>query len=149
MDCHRRRTIAAQPGAVIYSGTAESDTGIPGEVHSQTNLRVLRAPVEGYVQSHAVIGDLIEAGQPIAMVGGQAVIAPFKGMLRGLIHERVRVTAGMKIGDLDPRARREHCFTISDKSLAVGGGVLEAILAASQIRPYLLAQAEHETSQGA
>ena len=43
----------------------------------------------------------------------------------------------MKIGDVDPRARREHCFTISDKSLAVGGGVLEAVLAAPQIRERL------------
>jgi xanthine dehydrogenase accessory factor len=34
----------------------------------------------------------------------------------------------MKIGDVDPRARREHCFTVSDKSLAIGGGVLEAVL---------------------
>ncbi len=34
----------------------------------------------------------------------------------------------MKVGDIDPRAAREHCFTISDKSRAVAGGVLEAIL---------------------
>jgi xanthine dehydrogenase accessory factor len=35
----------------------------------------------------------------------------------------------MKIGDIDPRAVRENCFSISDKSLAIGGGVLEAALA--------------------
>ena len=35
----------------------------------------------------------------------------------------------MKVGDVDPRATREHCFTISDKALAIGGGVLEAVLA--------------------
>jgi xanthine dehydrogenase accessory factor len=34
----------------------------------------------------------------------------------------------MKVGDVDPRATREHCFTISDKALAIGGGVLEALL---------------------
>jgi xanthine dehydrogenase accessory factor len=34
----------------------------------------------------------------------------------------------MKIGDLDPRADVAYCFTVSDKSLAIGGGVLEAIL---------------------
>jgi hypothetical protein len=28
-----------------------------------------------------------------------------------------------------------HCFTISDKSLAIGGGVLEAILASQVIQP--------------
>jgi xanthine dehydrogenase accessory factor len=34
----------------------------------------------------------------------------------------------MKIGDLDPRADASACYTISDKSLAIGGGVLEAVL---------------------
>ena len=34
----------------------------------------------------------------------------------------------MKAGDIDPRCAREHCFTVSDKALAIGGGVLEAIL---------------------
>jgi xanthine dehydrogenase accessory factor len=41
------------------------------------------------------------------------------------------------VGDLDPRAKREHCFTISDKSLAIGGGVVEAVLSAPQIRRLL------------
>ncbi|NIN67705.1 MAG: molybdenum hydroxylase, partial [Anaerolineae bacterium] len=38
------------------------------------------------------------------------------------------VREGLKVGDIDPRGIREHCFTISDKALAIGGGVLEAIL---------------------
>ncbi|MHB8619381.1 MAG: hypothetical protein ACYDAG_07415, partial [Chloroflexota bacterium] len=51
-----------------------------------------------------------------------------RGVLRGLIHDGLSVHEGMKVGDVDPRAAPEHCFTISDKSLAVGGGVLEAVL---------------------
>ena len=35
---------------------------------------------------------------------------------------------GMKSGDVDPRCKVEHCFTVSDKASAVGGGVLEAML---------------------
>ena len=38
------------------------------------------------------------------------------------------MTAGLKIGDVDPRGAVEHCFTISDKARAIGGGVLEALL---------------------
>ena len=34
----------------------------------------------------------------------------------------------MKIGDVDPRDKPEHCFTITDKSLAIAGGVLEAVM---------------------
>jgi xanthine dehydrogenase accessory factor len=32
------------------------------------------------------------------------------------------------VADVDPRGRREHCFTISDKAMAIAGGVLEAVL---------------------
>ena len=31
--------------------------------------------------------------------------------------------------DVDPRGVVEHCFTVSDKALAIGGGVLEAVVA--------------------
>jgi len=49
-------------------------------------------------------------------------------VLRGLIASGSKVKAGLKIGDVDPRADVSACFTISDKALSVGGGVLEAIL---------------------
>jgi len=56
------------------------------------------------------------------------ILSPFKGVLRGLIHPSVQVVKGMKIGDVDPRGDASACYLVSDKSLAVGGGVLEAIL---------------------
>jgi xanthine dehydrogenase accessory factor len=118
---------------VIWNGSAEPDTGTPGNVQGHASDRVLRAPTDGHITPRAAIGDRLWEGDTVAAVGGLGVVAPFDGVLRGLIHPSVAVTRGMKIGDIDPRAVREHCFTISDKSLAVGGGVLEAILSAPQI----------------
>ena len=120
-------------GRVIYQGQAEADTGTPGRVKGHTVERVLRAPADGHVVALAKIGDSIKQGQLVAKVAGQEVRAPFGGVLRGLIHPHVQVTAGFKIGDLDPRGVTQHCFTISDKSLAIGGGVLEAILASEVV----------------
>jgi xanthine dehydrogenase accessory factor len=57
--------------------------------------------------------------------------------LRGLIHPGIQVKAGMKIGDLDPRADPRLCSLVSDKSLAVGGAVLEAILSRPNLRAHL------------
>ena len=34
----------------------------------------------------------------------------------------------MKSGDVDPRAQVANCHTASDKAIAIGGGVLQAIL---------------------
>ncbi len=124
-------------GRVYWQGTAMPDTGTPGKVMGYEQERVLRAPADGHVTPLVEIGDPVEEGQIVCTVDGHPVRAPFPGVLRGLVHPRVSVHRGMKIGDVDPRARREHCFTISDKSLAVGGGVLEAVLAAPQVRRWI------------
>jgi xanthine dehydrogenase accessory factor len=136
-DCHGviETSRGHNLGRVIYRGQAEADTGTPGPVKGYTSDRVLRAPTSGYVQGRLKIGDQVKQGQLIATVGDHEIYAPFEGVLRGLIHPQVLVSAGLKIGDLDPRGEVEHCFTISDKSLAIGGGVLEAVLASQVVRP--------------
>jgi xanthine dehydrogenase accessory factor len=121
-------------GRVIWRGGPDPDTGQPDPMQGQSE-RVLRAPADGKMIAHANIGDHLEAGQLIAEVGGQAVTAAFPGVLRGLIHPGLDVTKGLKIGDLDPRDDPRLCSLVSDKSLAVGGGVLEAILAKPELRP--------------
>ncbi|MCB9457160.1 MAG: EF2563 family selenium-dependent molybdenum hydroxylase system protein [Anaerolineaceae bacterium] len=133
-------------GRVIYQGSAAPDTGEPGQVKGQTHSRVLRASSAGHVRPAVRIGAQLEAGAVIANLNGEPVIAPFSGVLRGLIHEQVVVRAGMKIGDLDPRGDVKICYSISEKSLAVGGGVLEAVLAAPQVRSYLVETDETSTS---
>ncbi len=124
-------------GRVFWSGAAEADTGEPDPVHGRQSERVLRAPADGEVVAHAGLCEHVEAGQLIAEVGGQAVTAAFPGVLRGLIHPGLVVTKGMKIGDLDPRDDPKLCTLVSDKALAVGGGVLEAILSKPELRPQL------------
>jgi xanthine dehydrogenase accessory factor len=129
-DCHAvvETNRGHDLGRVYWDGSAEADTGRPEPVHGFTGERVLRAPAEGPFQGRVRIGDLAKAGDVLAVVEGQPIVAAFDGVVRGLIQDGLRVTAGMKVGDLDPRGVREHCFTISDKARAIGGGVLEAIL---------------------
>lgn len=115
-------------GRVFYRGGAAPNTGIPGEVGGQSVDRLIRAPATGVFNSEAAIGDLAQPGDRVGHVDGEPVTVRIAGVLRGLIQDGLEVSQGMKIGDVDPRAAREHCFTISDKARAIGGGVLEAVL---------------------
>lgn len=130
VDCHavvetmRGHTL----GRVIRQGSALPNTGTPGVVAGKGVERVLRAPADGPASWSKDIGDRVAAGERIGSVGEQPVVVPFDGVIRGLIAPGTMVNAGLKIGDIDPRGDVESCFTISDKALAVGGGVLEAIL---------------------
>ncbi len=124
-------------GRVYWQGTVEANTGFPDGIAHYGAERVLRAPADGIIEPHAQIGDHVEAQQPIATVGGQVVAAPFKGVLRGLLHEGLEVHKGLKIGDVDPRDDPRFCTLVSDKSLAIGGAVLEAILSKVELRSQL------------
>lgn len=114
-------------GRVIWEGEAEKNTGIPGEVLGYREERVLRAPQSGIFQREKAIGDKVEAGESIAMVGTQPLQAKISGVIRGLLWDGLEVKKGEKVGDIDPRGIREYAFTVSDKANAVAGGVLEAI----------------------
>jgi xanthine dehydrogenase accessory factor len=114
-------------GRVILEGSAAPDTGVPGEIMGYASERVLRAPRSGVFVGSRQIGEQVRAGEAVAEVDGEPVIASIDGVLRGLLADHRAVTEGMKVGDVDPRGIRDHCFTISDKALAIGGGVLEAV----------------------
>jgi xanthine dehydrogenase accessory factor len=111
-------------GRVYWEGSAQTDSGLP----EGDPRRVLRAPADGHVISSVQIGETVKEGQEIASVAGTPIFSPFDGVLRGLLHPKALAAAGMKIGDIDPRGDVSACFLVSDKALAIGGGVLEAIL---------------------
>ena len=121
-------------GRVFWEGSSQADTGVPGKVASYTRERVLHAPKDGVVVAHVQIGDRVLTGDPILTIGGETVLAPFDGLVRGLIHPGIEVRKGMKVGDVDPRPEIFRCWTVSEKSLAIGGGVMEAILTQEAIR---------------
>ena len=115
-------------GRVIYEGSALPNTNIPGLIGGYAGERVLRAPADGVFEGAKKIGDRVEAGDVAGYVAGEPMTCTIGGILRGLLADGVPVKKGMKSGDVDPRCEAAHCLCASDKALAVGGGVLEAIL---------------------
>jgi xanthine dehydrogenase accessory factor len=132
-------------GRVIWFGATEPDTGIPEQVNQYSNDRVLRAPIGGILKTFTAIPDQVKTNQLIGEVEGISIKAKFPGIVRGLLRNGSNVRAGMKIGDLDPRNNPELARMISEKSLAVGGGVLEALLSDKALRKLLLCD-ENEAS---
>ncbi|MDR2247601.1 MAG: EF2563 family selenium-dependent molybdenum hydroxylase system protein, partial [Treponema sp.] len=138
-DCHavvetsRSHTL----GRVIYEGGTIPNTGIPGNIGGYTIERLLRTNADGIFVARKRIGDVVHRGEVVAETvpeqgsGGAApipIVAAIDGILRGILPSGLPVSQGMKAGDIDPRCKKDHCFTVSDKALAVAGGVLEALL---------------------
>jgi xanthine dehydrogenase accessory factor len=121
-------------GRVYWKGSAEQDTGMPEGVSGYRNERVIRAPTTGKYLQVRDIGGLVEKDEIIGEVNGIKVRAPFKGLIRGIVHDGVVIAAGVKIGDLDPRCDKKLLDFISDKALAIGGACLTAICSTPELR---------------
>lgn len=130
LDCHAvvETMRGHYLGRVIYDGAALPNTDVPGLIGGYAGERVLRAPADGVFRGVKRIGDHVRAGEAAGYVDGAPMVCTIDGVLRGLLADGVPVRRGMKSGDVDPRCAPEHCLCASDKALAVGGGVLEAIL---------------------
>lgn len=130
VDCHAvvETKRGHNLGRVIWSGSAYPNTGVPGNIDGYTVERIIRATADGVFKAKVNIGDYVKAGDLLAYCDETPVYANIDGIVRGLLQDGVKVKTGMKSGDVDPRAEREYCFSVSDKASAIGGGVLEAIL---------------------
>jgi len=130
VDCHAvvETKRGHNLGRVLWSGSAYPNTGVPGNIGGYTVERIIRATADGVFKAKVNIGDYVKAGDLLAYCDETPVYANIDGIVRGLLQDGVKVKTGMKSGDVDPRAEREYCFTVSDKASAIGGGVLEAIL---------------------
>ena len=128
-DCHKviETKRGHYLGKVIDQGSAIPNTGVPGDIGGFTVERIIRAVSDGIFTPTVSIGDMVECGQVVAYSGTDPVHTQMSGIVRGMLQEGVYVTQGMKAGDIDARCEMQHCFTISDKARAIGGGVLEAV----------------------
>ena len=120
-------------GRVLWQGKAAANTGIPGMIGGYGKERVIYSPAAGIVRNVCHITDTVQKGQTIAVIEADTeevpVTATLDGLLRGLIRDGYRVPEGFKMADIDPRVEEyDNCFTISDKSRCIAGGVVEAVL---------------------
>ena len=115
-------------GRIFANGEAEPNTGIPSSIDGYTEERVIRAPKDGKFKALIKIGEGVMADGKVGMIGNVEVRSRIAGVIRGLLRDGTEVWKGMKLGDVDPRGIKGHCYTISDKARTISGGVLQAIL---------------------
>lgn len=114
---------------IIEEGRASENTGVPGVIAGVGIERVIYSDYSGVITNIEKIGNVVEKGDIIAIVGEKYISATISGVLRGIIRNGYKVKEGLKIADIDPRiSEKDNCFTISDKARNIGGAVLESIL---------------------
>ena len=121
-------------GRLIFKGSAEPETSIPGESEGVEVNKVVNAPTGGVIETYVHIGDVVKKGQLIAKVDEHLIKAQNSGIMRGVIKNGTRVWRGLKILEIDPDVSPEQCYRLSQRSRDVAGGVLEAVMYLKQER---------------
>jgi len=115
-------------GRVISEGRAEENTDIPTSVLGMTSERLIRAPANGSLRLLKGIGDAVRKDETIGFVDSCPVIANISGCIWGLVREHLKVKAGQKIGDIDPRGKRDFCFEIAAEARIIAEGLFQGII---------------------
>ena len=124
---------------LIYTGKAQPNTGIPGEVAGISSERVLYSSKAGIFRAKRAIGEQVLVGDCLGEIDDGAcseeVFSSCSGVLRGLLRTDTPVAEHVKLGDVDPRGLEEYCWTITEKARALGGAVLMGILEGGILQP--------------
>ena len=120
-------TSWGQLGAVIYDGAPLPLAGEPRAIDGHARERYVYAPFDGVFRTRRNIGDVIEAGQAIAMVDNTVLEAPVGGVVRGLTRDGVPVTVRTKVIEIDPRGLAGEVAGIGERPRRIAEGVTAAI----------------------
>lgn len=133
-----------QVGAVLEDTGERLRDEPPAEIMGYADERAVKAVRDGIFFTQQKIGAHVDRGERIGTVvsvygvedfrqgvpvdASYPVTARISGVLRGLLRDGVPVKKGDRIADVDPRGRTDDLDHLSDKSLRVAEGVLEAVL---------------------
>jgi len=129
-DCHlvvETNPASSDLGRVMSVGEAEENTAVPVSVMGLTMERLIRAPAEGRLVSQKQIGDRVNKDDIIGYVNSSPIEAQIPGCIWGLVRDGVPVKKGQKVGDIDPRGRRELCFEITPESRSIADELVKGI----------------------
>lgn len=115
-------------GRVIEEGEAEPYTGIPQEIGGYARERYAYAPCDGLFRTSLTIGAVVRPGDVLGTVAGVEVRAGAPGMIRGLLRDGLRVGAGQKLADIDPREEPARAAEFTDRAVGVARTVRALVL---------------------
>ncbi|MBW3607162.1 MAG: xanthine dehydrogenase [Actinobacteria bacterium] len=114
-------------GVVLRRGPTKPLGGEPRAFEGHARDRFVYAPVGGVMRTRAEIAQRVAAGETVATIGDEPLRAPLDGILRGLVHDGVPVSAGAKVLEVDPRADLSKVYGIGPRPRRIAEGVLQAM----------------------
>ncbi len=127
-------TRPIKSGAIVERGATDDFDGVPSLLGGVGKERFVYAPTDGVWHTPVEIGARVFRDVSLGNFNGQSIVAPIDGVLRGLARDGVRVPAGVKLLEIDPRGRRARWSGIDARSRSIADATVQAIRQAQKRR---------------
>ncbi|MCF0146010.1 MAG: molybdenum hydroxylase [Eubacterium sp.] len=128
-NCHA--AVCADPGGplgwVSYEA-GEADGKRQSERRAVQQAEYIAAPRGGIFYPVSEIGDPVRRGETVAVIDNDPVISHAAGYITGILCDGDHVLRGQNCCEIMSFFDPVGCRIVSDEDLAVGGGVLEALM---------------------
>jgi hypothetical protein len=120
-------THPCETGALVTTGATLPADGKARNLGGAGRERFVYAAHEAIWHTPVDIGARIYKGLQLGSLGGQPVLAPIDGTLRGIVRDGARVPAGVKLLEIDPRGRGASWTGMDARGRAIAAGVSGAV----------------------
>ncbi len=120
-------TRPAKAGQIIERGATDQADGIPPLLGGRGAERFAFAGAPGHWHTALEIGTRIFKDYTVGFLGNTPIIAPFDGILRGVVRDGTEVLAGTKLLEVDPRGRMAVWSGIDARAKQIAKAVTQAI----------------------
>lgn len=117
-------TKPGQSGLIVREGWTAAADGVPPLLGGVGAERFVYSPYEGRWHTPVEIGTRIYKGFVVGHLSGTALVAPYDGVLRGIVRDGSDVPAGIKLLEIDPRGRHAQWTGIDDRGQAIAAATL-------------------------
>jgi xanthine dehydrogenase accessory factor len=120
-------TRPARNGEVITSGATDEADGVASQLGGAGRERFVYSDRPGRWHTPLDIGARVFRSFVVGHCDGAPVRAPFDGIVRGIVRDGLRVPAGVKLIEMDPRGRKARWTGIDDRGRAIAEATVRAI----------------------
>ena len=119
-------THPSKNGTILYKGRTDACDGKARPLGGVGAQRFVYAGKSGSWHSAVPIGLPVSRGFPAGFLDGAAILAPWDGIVRGIVRDGTAVPAGVKLLEIDPR-RQPGWTGIDERGRAIARATLNAI----------------------
>lgn len=120
-------TRPSKTGRIILQGSTDAADGMSRRLGGRGAERFVYSPGPGRWHTAIEIGTRVFKDFIVGHLGGEAIRAPFDGILRGVVRDGTEVLEGVKLLEVDARGRKAAWSGLDSRGKTIANAVMKTL----------------------